>query len=132
MRIRLPRLSLLTLLALSMAATNALAQTTAASPPTDYANPQAWACRPGQPGACDVDLSTTVLGRDGRATVERARPDPKAPVDCFYVKTWSENEAIASEAMASGLFLHRDDLPEARSGFVSAPVWQIKATGSAS
>lgn len=85
MRIRLPRLSLFTLLALSMAATNVLAQTTAASPPTDYANPQAWACRPGQPGACDVDLSTTVLGRDGRATVERARPDPKAPVDCFYV-----------------------------------------------
>jgi hypothetical protein len=26
-----------------------------------------------------------VLGRDGRATVERAPLDPKAPVDCFYV-----------------------------------------------
>jgi len=73
------------LLALSIAATDAFAQTTAASPVTDYGNPQAWACRPDRQGACDVDLSTTVLGRDGRATVERARLDPKAPVDCFYV-----------------------------------------------
>ena len=33
----------------------------------------------------DVDPPTTVLDRDGRATVERARLDPHAPVDCFYV-----------------------------------------------
>ncbi len=32
-----------------------------------------------------MDLSTTVLDRDGRSTVERARLDPQAPVDCFYV-----------------------------------------------
>ena len=73
------------LLALSIAATDAFAQTAAAPASPDYGNPQTWLCRPGRPGACDVDLSTTVLGRDGRATVERARPDPKAPVDCFYV-----------------------------------------------
>ncbi len=73
------------LLALSIAATDAFAQTSAASPSTDYGNPQAWLCRPDRPGACDVDLSTTVLGPDGRSTVERARLDPKAPVDCFYV-----------------------------------------------
>jgi len=75
----------LALLALTIAATDALAQPTAASTSTDYGNPRVWLCRPGRAGACDVDLSTTVLGRDGRATVERARPDPKAPVDCFYV-----------------------------------------------
>ena len=68
-----------------MATTDAFAQATAASPSTDYDNPQVWLCRPDRPDACDVDLSTTVLGRDGRATVERARLDPKAPVDCFYV-----------------------------------------------
>ena len=79
---RAPRLSLL---ALSIAATHAFAQTTNASPAPDYTNPQAWLCRPDRPGACDVDLSTTVVGQDGRATVERARLDPKAPVDCFYV-----------------------------------------------
>lgn len=78
----LPRLALL---AFSIVATDAFAQTRAESPPTDYGNPQAWLCRPGQPGACAVDLATTVLAQDGRATVERARLDPKAPVDCFYV-----------------------------------------------
>jgi len=81
----LKRLPCLALMALSIAATDAFGQTTAASPPTDYGNPQAWLCRPDRPGACDVDLTTTVVGRDGRATVEQARLDPKAPVDCFYV-----------------------------------------------
>ncbi|HSE67158.1 MAG TPA: DUF3089 domain-containing protein [Gemmatimonadales bacterium] len=75
----------LALLALSIGATNAFAQTRAASPSTDYSNLQAWLCRPDRLAACDVDLSTTVLGPDGRATVEQARLDPKAPVDCFYV-----------------------------------------------
>ena len=75
----------LVLLALSIAVTDAFAQPTAASPSLDYSNAFAWLCRPDRPGACDVDLSTTVLGRDGRSTVERAQPDPKAPVDCFYV-----------------------------------------------
>jgi hypothetical protein len=75
----------LALLALTIAATEAFAQATAASPSTDYSNPQVWLCRPDHPGACDVDLSTTVVDRDGRAAVERAWLDPKAPVDCFYV-----------------------------------------------
>jgi hypothetical protein len=77
--------SRLALLALSIAATDAFAQSTAASPAPDYGNPQAWLCRPDRPAACDVDLSTTVIGRDGHSTVERAPLDPKAPVDCFYV-----------------------------------------------
>ena len=95
MQIRLPRLALL---AFSIAATDAFAQTTAASPSTDYGNPQAWLCHPDRPGACDVDLSTTVLGRDGRSTVERARLDPKAPVDCFYVyPTVSTDTATVSD-----------------------------------
>jgi len=79
---RLPRLALL---ALSIAATDAFAQTPAASPSLDYSHPDAWLCRPDRPGACDVDLTTTVLGPDGSVTVERDRPDPRAPVDCFYV-----------------------------------------------
>ena len=82
MQIQLPRLALL---ALSIAASDAFAQTALAVPSPDYGNPQSWLCRPDRLGACDVDLTTTVLGRDGRATVERARLDPKAPVDCFYV-----------------------------------------------
>jgi hypothetical protein len=47
------------------------------------------------------------------------------PADCFYAKEWSENKVLAAEALKSGLFKVRDDLPPARSGFVTAPVWQI-------
>lgn len=52
------------------------------------------------------------------------------PAGCFYVKTWSENEDIAARAFASGLFVLREDLPRASSGFASAPVWQIKGSTS--
>lgn len=79
------RLSRIALLAGSIVATGAFAQPRAASPSPDYGNPQAWLCRPNRLGACDVDLSTTVIDRDGRATVEQAQLDRTAPVDCFYV-----------------------------------------------
>ena len=95
MQTRLPRLALL---ALSIAATDAFAQATTASPSPDYANPLVWLCRPDRLAACDVDLSTTVLGRDGRSTVEHARLDPQAPVDCFYVyPTVSTDTATLSD-----------------------------------
>jgi pimeloyl-ACP methyl ester carboxylesterase len=48
-----------------------------------------------------VDLSTTVIDRDGRATVERARMDPDAPVDCFYVyPTVSTDTSTLSDLVA--------------------------------
>jgi len=56
---------------------------------------------------------------------ECSRDSTDLPPDCFYVKQWSENEELAAEAMASGLFVQRDDLPVAESGWVEAPVWQI-------
>ena len=49
------------------------------------------------------------------------------PADCFYVREWGGNADLAAEALASGLFTLRGDLPRGRSGFVSAPVWQLKA-----
>ena len=58
-------------------------------------------------------------------TPECSADSSALPKDCFYVKTWSENETLAAEALASGIFKQRDDLPTARSGFVSAPAWQI-------
>lgn len=82
MMIRLPRLPLLTLV---IAASTMSAQATGPSQSPDYGKPENWLCRPDHPGACEVDLSTTVIGVDGRATIERARLDPRAPIDCFYV-----------------------------------------------
>lgn len=72
-----------------------------------------------------------------KLSVNMYRPDCShdsrdLPADCFFVKMWAENDRLAEEAMASGLFERRDDLGVASSGFVTAPVWQIKATGSAS
>jgi len=75
----------LALLAAWITATDAFAQSTGASPSPDYANRAAWLCRPDRLAACDVNLTTTVLDRDGHVTVERAPRDPRAAVDCFYV-----------------------------------------------
>jgi hypothetical protein len=51
----------------------------------DYSNDNAWLCRPGRHDACDVDLTTTVVAADGALKRETFKPDPAAPVDCFYV-----------------------------------------------
>lgn len=54
--------------------------------PNDYADETNWLCRPGRQGdACDVDLTTTVIARDGTLTRETWTANPKAPIDCFYV-----------------------------------------------
>ena len=55
-------------------------------PPNDYADDKNWLCRPGRKGdACDVDLTTTIVAADGTMTREAFTPNPKAPIDCFYV-----------------------------------------------
>jgi hypothetical protein len=70
------------LLALALAAI-ATGQPSAA--PNDYSDPKAWLCRPGQQDACAIDLTSTVVRADGKIEVEKWTPNPKAPVDCFYV-----------------------------------------------
>jgi hypothetical protein len=71
----------------------ATAQTTpaAAAPPqaepakpNNYADPKSWLCRPGGKDACDIDLSTTIVAADGTLTREAFKPNPNAPIDCFY------------------------------------------------
>jgi hypothetical protein len=52
----------------------------------DYSKPENWLCRPGKANdACSVDLTTTVVAPDGKVTRETYTPNPKAPIDCFYV-----------------------------------------------
>lgn len=62
---------------------------------------------------------------------ECSRDSRDLPKDCFYVKRWAENEELSAEALASGLFVERADMPEAASGWVSSPVWQIAQGGAA-
>lgn len=61
---------------------------------------------------------------------ECSHDSTELPPDCFYVKGWAENTELADEAFKSGLFVLRADLPSARSGFVTAPVWQIAGAAS--
>ena len=52
----------------------------------DYSDPANWLCRPGKANdACSVDLTTTVVAANGTLTRETFMPNPKAPIDCFYV-----------------------------------------------
>lgn len=51
----------------------------------DYADPEAWLCRPGREDACADDLSVAVIEADGGTRIEAFAADPDAPVDCFYV-----------------------------------------------
>lgn len=45
-----------------------------------------WLCHPEASGdACDIDLATTTVERDGSQIIEQVTADPDAPVDCFYV-----------------------------------------------
>lgn len=67
--------------------------------PNDYADDKNWLCRPGRKGdACDVDLTTTVISAGGGITREAFTPNPKAPIDCFYLyPTVSTDPGISSD-----------------------------------
>ncbi len=69
----------------------------------DYAKPEAWVCWPGKAGdACSVDMTSTVIKADGSMSTETFRPDPKAPVDCFYVyPTVSNDPGVVSDMTAN-------------------------------
>jgi hypothetical protein len=69
--------------------------------PNDYADDTSWLCRPGRKGdACDVDLTTTVIAADGTMTKETFTPDPKAPIDCFYVYPTVSTDATPNSDMS--------------------------------
>ena len=57
----------------------------AAEAQVDFADPQNWLCRPDNPRACDVDLSTTIVNNDGSTALQTWAARPDAAVDCFYV-----------------------------------------------
>jgi len=77
-------LGLITTLGLSM---SACAQPAPAGPvkPNDYAKDENWLCRPGRQDACAADQTATVVQANGATSVETFKPDPDAPIDCFYV-----------------------------------------------
>jgi len=77
----------------------AMAQAQTAMPKNDYANKANWLCWTGKPGdACAIDMTTTVVKADGSESVEKFTPNPKAPIDCFYVyPTVSNDPGVVSD-----------------------------------
>ncbi len=76
----------------------------AQSTPVDYANGEAWLCRGADSdlGACDVDLTTTIVGGDGRLTKEMFTSFPAAPIDCFYVYPTVSLDATPNSDLLAG------------------------------
>jgi len=64
----------------------------------------------------DAPLATLSVHTDASANL---------PPNCFYAKEWSENEELAAEALESGLFRVREDLPPVITGYTSADVWEV-------
>ena len=58
------------------------------------------------------------------ATLSVNFPEVKLEEGEFAVKTWSENEQIAADALASGIFI--DTGKRIQSGYVEASVWRFK------
>ena len=100
-------LALVLLLASGAASAHAQAPAAPAQPaapaevkPNDYADEKNWLCRPGRKGdACDIDLTATVVAADGTLTREPFTPNPKAPVDCFYVYPTVSTDQTANSDM---------------------------------
>lgn len=76
----------------------------AQAPPVDYSKGDSWLCRADDSdlGACDVDLTTTIVAADGRLTKETFTPFPDAPIDCFYVYPTVSLDATPNSDLLAG------------------------------
>lgn len=67
----------------------------------DYKNPNNWLCRPGRTDACSGVLTATVIAADGNRSERSYKPDPNAPIDCFYVYPTVSREATGNSDMTA-------------------------------
>jgi hypothetical protein len=68
----------------------------------DYSDANNWLCRPGRADACSGVLTATVIQADGSRSERTYKPDPNAPVDCFYVYPTVSRERTGNSDMALG------------------------------
>lgn len=88
--------------ALALAAAFAAAQDGRPPQPNDYSAPDAWLCRPGSTDACVVDETATIIAGDGTSRRQTWKPDPNAPIDCFYVYPTVSTELTLNSDMVPG------------------------------
>jgi len=73
------------------------------------------------------ELAVVLETEDGplaKLSVWIAEKSIQLPPNQFYVKTWSENEQIVADALASGLFKVIDPVGVA-TGWVTVPLWEL-------
>lgn len=74
-------------------------------------------------GRLALQLMTPVGTLAAILTVNIPEEDKRLKPGEFFVKAWSENETIAKEALASGLF--EDTGRRVKTGWVEAQIWRF-------
>jgi hypothetical protein len=67
-----------------------------------YARPEAWLCRPGASDVCAAPVVATVVQHDGSRATRVLKPNPAAPIDCFYVYPTVSEDPAGNSGMTSG------------------------------
>lgn len=77
----------------------AVTSTTTAPAATDYRVDSHWLCRPGRDDICSQPLTVTAQATGATQTL---RPDPAAPIDCFYVYPTISYDSSANSDLYAG------------------------------
>ena len=67
-----------------------------------YARPEAWLCRPGASDLCAAPVAAAVMQGDGSRTIRVLKPNPAAPIDCFYVYPTVSEDPAGNSGMTAG------------------------------
>ena len=67
-----------------------------------YARAEAWLCRPGASDLCAAPVGATVVQSDGSHAIRILKPNPAAPIDCFYVYPTVSEDPAGNSGMTSG------------------------------
>jgi Protein of unknown function (DUF3089) len=67
-----------------------------------YARPESWLCRPGGSDLCAAPAVATVIQSDGSRANRVFKPNPSAPIDCFYVYPTVSEDPAGNSGMTSG------------------------------
>jgi hypothetical protein len=67
-----------------------------------YARAEAWLCRPGASDLCAAPVVAAVVQSDGSRGTRVLKPNPAAPIDCFYVYPTVSEDPGGNSGMTSG------------------------------
>jgi Protein of unknown function (DUF3089) len=67
-----------------------------------YARPESWLCRPGGSDLCAAPVIATIVQSDGSRANRVFKPNPSAPIDCFYIYPTVSEDPAGNSGMTSG------------------------------